>query len=102
LRLKRGSTIWDEETIEFIHDGEKGDSLYKLSLDNDYDSVAINSASGEIFSALPITTTAKAYLGKDEIISGYNITCTPSFTKDITIRFAGTVTGGSVPTLSGV
>ena len=58
-------------------DGEDADSVYRLSLDNDSDVVAI-APSGKAVSNFPIEVNATAYYGVDEATGdGVEITCTP-------------------------
>jgi hypothetical protein len=65
LILKQDEILWDEETIEFVQNGAKGDtgsSPYTLALSSEVDSVAITN-DGDCVSTMPIEVTARAFYG---------------------------------------
>lgn len=62
IELRKGTTVCDNEVIEFVKDGK--DSLL-LALDNDIDRVSINDNNQRF--GLPVTVTAKLYSGEDQL-----------------------------------
>jgi hypothetical protein len=88
------TVIWDQITIETVHDGM---SPYRLTLSNDYDAIAVNSA-GEVKSTLPIMVEASLYNGSDLVTNG-TITCIPE--NQIIIKGVGSVAEDALPNIEG-
>lgn len=96
LKSSDDGIIWDYATINLVQDGF---SPYTLTLNNNYDTVAI-AADGNVRSALPITVTASAYLGAT-LATDVAIDCMPQYTPTYVVRNAGPLDEGALPTLEG-
>lgn len=68
IELRKGTTVYDSEVVEFVKDGK--DALL-LALDNDSDRVSIDSNGQRL--GLPVNIAAKLYSGEDQL-SGKNVT----------------------------